>query len=111
MTPERKELKPKAALTDEEIERLLDDVAGPKPKPKPKVVAEAGRVIAPAEVQVSPADPNFRNAGAGGFVRIDLVAYERQRTWAEQDRTRLRARRRELDPFGYGHWGVGRYED
>ncbi|WP_292531889.1 hypothetical protein [Methylocystis sp.] len=100
MAPERKE------LTDEEIERLLDEAAGPIPKPRPKLVAEEGRVVAPAEVRVSPADPNFRFAGAGGFVRINMAEAERQRAWAEADAARERVRRKEIDPFGYGHWGA-----
>ena len=57
------------------------------------------------EVQVSPADLNFRGAGPQGFVRIDYAAYERQRLQAEADKIAQAKRRRELDPVGLGHWG------
>lgn len=76
----------------------------PAEPPKPKVVVNEGRVVAPAAVRVSPADPNFR--GNGGFVRIDMEAAERQRAQAEADRGAEARRRKEIDPFGYGHWGA-----
>lgn len=100
MTPERKAQL--FAELDAEFGIKRERKAEP---PRPTVVAEAGRVIASAEVRVSQADPNFRNAGAGGFVRIDMEAAECQRAKAEADRAQERRRRRELDPFNYGHWG------
>ena len=71
----------------------------------PKVVASEGRVVAAASVRVSPADPNFQNS-SGGFVKIDMAAYERQRAWAEHDRAVWARRQRELDPYRLGHWGA-----
>ena len=76
-----------------------------KPKPKVEVVAEAGRVVAPATVCVSPADPNFRNS-AGGFVRINMVEAERQYWLRQAGAEAERLRRKALDPFNYGHWGT-----
>jgi len=94
LTPERKaELLAKYKLTPRA-----------KPTPKLEVVAEAGRLVAPATVRVSPADPNFRNA-TGGVVRVDLAAAEQQYwqriAYAEGER----ARRKALDPYGLGLWG------
>ncbi|WP_166145395.1 hypothetical protein [Methylosinus sp. RM1] len=75
-----------------------------KPAAPVKVVVDEGRVVAPAAVRVSPADPNFR--GNGGFVRIDMETAERQRARAEADRRAEARRRREIDPFNFGHWGA-----
>jgi hypothetical protein len=82
----------------------LDAEFGRRRLPKPKVVAEEGRIVRDVDVQVSPADYNFRGSGPQGFVRIDYAAYERQRAFAEEDARREAKRRREIDPFDYGHW-------
>lgn len=94
LTPERRaELLAKSKLT-------------PRAKPTPKlgVVAEAGRLVAPATVRVSPADPNFQNS-ANGVVRIDMATAEQQYwqriVYAEEERKRRKA----LDPCRLGSWG------
>lgn len=99
MTPEAK------AKLFAELDAEFGIVREPAQPPKPKVVAEAGRVIAPAEVRVSEADPNWPNS-RGGFVRIDMEAYERQRLEREREAAEWKRRHREIDPFGYGHWGA-----
>lgn len=92
--------------TMKELDALFDELLpAPEPKPKPvRLCAADGRIVRDVEVQVSPADFNFPGS-RGGYVRVDLDAYERQRAIAEADRARERANRRALDPFGYGHWG------
>jgi len=99
MTPERK------AQLFAELDAEFGIAPSPTPEPpRPKLVAEEGRVVAPAEVRVSPADPNWRY-GTNGFVRIDMEAYERQRLQREADAEREAARRRELDPCNLEIWG------
>jgi hypothetical protein len=98
LTPERRA---------EMLAKVMKKPKAPEPKPEPvaKVVAEGGRIIRDVAVRVSPDDRNYQPS-SGGFVRIDMVEYERQRGIAEADKARERVRRRELDPLGYGHWGV-----
>ncbi len=122
MTPERKA----------EVEALLDDILGPEPElksqpPKPKVVVDAGAVIRDVDVVVSPRDVNATRRGGDtgvsvrralsrapdaalppirpGEVRINMAAAEMHWWLAEHDRAKERAHRRQIDPFGYGHWG------
>jgi hypothetical protein len=120
MTPERKA----------EVEALLDDILGPEPEPqppKPRVVVDAGAVVRDADVVVSSGDVNAKRRGGDtgvsvrramppplepplpplrpGEVRVDMAAYTARRLLAEADREAERRQRREIDPFGYGHWG------
>jgi hypothetical protein len=78
---------------------------------RPKVVAEEGRIVREAEVQVSPADPNWREGPRPGFVVIDQVALEREwraarraEEWNRQD-----AARRQRESFGLNLYPRGRY--
>lgn len=85
------------------IAALGYDCFAPK-VPRARLCSANGRIVRDVEVQVSPADYNFRGAGPRGFVRIDYAAYEQQRLRAEADREAEAKRRREIDPFNYGHW-------
>lgn len=69
-----------SALTAEQratLEEIFAKYREPKAKPKParpepekaKLVYSGGRVVAEAEVRVSPADPNAKGADAAGVVR------------------------------------------
>lgn len=119
MTPERKA----------EVEARIDEILGPRPKPqppKPKVVVADDVVVRDADVVVSPADPNAKHRGDMGVrvrratpaaaepplppmrpgeVRIDMGRAQLQWEIDRADRLAERARRRQLDPFDYGHWG------
>ena len=99
-------------LTKAEIDAVLDEVLGPMPMPKPKVVVSDGVPIRDAVVQVSPADPNSRHG------TVETVTVHRRpdcyippdavtdRWLADlETKVRDRQRRREVDPFGLGHWG------
>jgi hypothetical protein len=113
MTPERK------AELRAEIETFLGPLPTPKPAaaPKPKVgiVASEGRVIRDVDVIVSRADPNAQRGDTMIHVRradrvtINMAEVQRQYWLRVQDRGADVARRRQLDPFGYGHWG--RFDD
>jgi hypothetical protein len=86
---------------------------------RPKVVTSEGQVIRDANVYVSPVDPNVINKAKSGkygdqviavrrsddWCTINMAAYERQRADEEAQRIADRRRKRELDPFNYGHWG------
>ena|SRR5208283_3372074 len=103
MTTERK-------MTPEARAKLwaeLDELVGiaPRPKPRPaKIVAREGRVVRDVEVQVPPNDPNYPYS-RGGVVRINMAAAERQWEATQAEKELWRRRRKELDPFDYGHWG------
>jgi hypothetical protein len=95
---------------------MLDEVLGPLPTPRPKVVASDGVVVRDADVHVSPKDPNARYnplERSGGvvvvrranWVTINMEAATAQ-WWANVENRELdRARHRQLDPYGWGHWG------
>jgi hypothetical protein len=93
----------KAAI-DADIAKILGRAPTAKPKPA-KLVAEAGRVVAGAEVQVSPADPNYRPGPRPGFVTIDLDRVEREWFAARAAERADAAHRAELDPYNLGIWG------
>ena len=96
-----------------ELDAILQQCgAVPKPVPKPSpvaVVTRNGEAVRAAEVKVSQADPNARNAVDGvvrvlpppGCVRLEPEMRERQLRFEES----LRQRQRGLDPYGLGHWG------
>jgi len=99
MTPEAK------AKLFAEFDAEFGGEPEPRPKPKPaKLCAANGRIVRDVDVTVSPEDFNFRGHGPRGQVRIDYAAYEQQRLRAEADREAEAKRRREIDPFNYGHW-------
>jgi hypothetical protein len=75
---------------------------------RPRVVVEAGKVVAEAEVEVSPRDPNWREGPRPGFVTIDLERVEREWRAARAEEEWDRARRAELDPYNLGLWRRGR---
>jgi len=109
MTPERK------AELRAEIEAFLcpappaEPMSGPKPKVE--VVASEGRVIRDTDVVVSRADPNAQRGDTVVHVRradhvtVNMAEAERQYWLRVQIRDADVAQRRQLDPFGYGHWG------
>jgi hypothetical protein len=84
------------------------------PKKRLKVVVSESEVVRDAEVQVSPKDPNYRNADEGvvrvrrpGFVTINMEVWEEQQRQKREDRRY----RRELDPARTGIWGPVDDED
>jgi hypothetical protein len=91
------------------IDAIEAKYAVPKAKPKPaKLVAEEGKVVANAEVQVSPRDPNWREGPRPGFVTINTEVAERQ-WFADRAAAQAEAAHRAmLDPVGLGHWGPRR---
>ena len=111
--------RPRGGMEDEmtklspEIEADVRRIMGrPKAKAKPaKLVAEAGRVVAEAEVEVSPRDPNYREGPRPGFVTINVEAFEQQwradrgaEEWNRED-----AARRQRESFGLNLYPRGRY--
>ena len=104
-----------AEMSDEEFQAKLREFF-PENKAKralkaqrerPKVVAAEGKVLRPAEVRVSPADPNAGRAVEGVVaVRPDVVTIRTD--LMEQQlaaRAANRAERRAADPMRLGHWG------
>jgi hypothetical protein len=92
-----------------ELVALMEKALGltPKPKLKPKVVVSEKGVVRDADVQVSPADPNYAGSDEGvvrvrrkDFVTINMELWEAQQQAKREDRLRRRA----LDPFRLGHW-------
>jgi hypothetical protein len=93
-----------------ELVALMEKALGlePKPRPKPKIVVNEEQVVRDADVQVSPADPNYRRSDEGmvrvrrnDFVTINMAVWEAQ----QEDKREARRRRRALDPYRLGHWG------
>ncbi|PWT77880.1 MAG: hypothetical protein C5B60_02015 [Chloroflexi bacterium] len=89
------------------MEKALGLTPKPKPKPKPRAVVNEGQVVRDADVQVSPADPNYRRSDEGvvrvrrkDFVTVNMALYEQQQELKREDRLRIR----EIDPFRLGHW-------
>jgi hypothetical protein len=92
-----------------ELVAMVEKALGlpPKPKPKPKVVTNQGEVVRDADVKVSSADTNYHGSQEGvvrvrrsDFVTINMDLYEAQMREKREDRRR----RREMDPFRFGHW-------
>jgi hypothetical protein len=99
-----------------EIVALLEKALGltPKPKPKFKVVVNEEGVVRDADVQVSPADPNYRGSD-DGVVRVrrsDFVTV-RIDLWEEQQAAKREERRhrRIIDPCRLGLYGPVDDED
>ena len=93
-----------------ELVALMEKALGltPKPKPKPKVVVNEEQVVRDADVQVSPADPNYGRSEEGvvrvrrsDFVTINMELWEAQ----QEEKREARKRRRTLDPYRLGQWG------
>lgn len=93
-----------------EIVALLEKMLGlePKPKPRPKVVVTEEGVVRDADVQVGPADPNYRRSEEGvvrvrrsDFVTVRIDLWEQQ----QAEKREARRQRRMLDPYRLGHWG------
>lgn len=99
---------PESRESKAQLERIMR-VLRRKPKPaKPRVVVEEGRVVAEAEVEVSPRDPNWREGLRPGFVTINQEWLEREWRAARAQEEWDRRRRAEIDPVGLGHWGPRR---
>jgi hypothetical protein len=78
---------------------------------RPRVVVEEGRVVRDAEVQVSPADPNYRQGPRPGFVVINQEVLEREWRAARraEEWNREDAARRQRQSFGLNLYPRGRY--
>jgi hypothetical protein len=95
-----------------EINAILDEIIGPMPRPKPKVVTRNDLgTVRDADVEVSRADVNTSGVERTvevrrpDYVRINMplaiAQWEANLAAKQRDRERMK----EIDPFGWGHWG------